>query len=284
VDVTTTRIGNVLTRTGGYLDGVASHSLQPYRGCPLGSSLCGVGCYVQHSRHLLGGRRWGGFVEVRENAAASYRRHVGRERRWARQAKGRFGVFLSSATEPFPPQEVRYRVTREVLHAMLEEPPDALVLQTHSARVEGEAEVLMQLAERCALRVHVSIETDRERIPGLPRHGSSIAARFRAARALKALGVPTVITVAPLLPIEDPEGFFARCAECADAVILDHWIGGDGTPDGRRTRSTPLPAAIARLDPSALELLYRDRMAEIARRHLPSRVGIGREGFAGRWS
>jgi DNA repair photolyase len=284
MEVTLRAVGSVLTRTGGYLDGVASHSLQPYRGCPLGKSLCGVGCYVQHARHLLAGRAWGSFVDVRENAAASYREQVGRERRWARRKHGLFSVFLSSATEPFPPQEATYRVTRGVLTAMLDEPPDELILQTHSHHVEGEGGLLAELSRRTRLRVHLSIETDRERLPGLPRHASPVARRFAAARALRASGIFTAITVAPLLPIADPEGFFALCAGSADAVVLDHFIGGDGTPDGRRTRATPLPAAIAAIDPAALDLAYRDRMAEIARRHLPGRVGLGAPGFAGSYA
>jgi len=277
-------VRSVLTRTCGYLDGVASHSLQPYRGCPLGRSLCGVGCYVQHARHLLAGREWGGFVEVRDNAAEAYLEQVKRERRWARARHGRFSVFLSSATEPFPPQEATHRVTRRVLAAMLDEPPDELILQTHSHCVEEERELLVELSRRARLRVHLSIETDRERLPGLPGHASPVARRFAAARAVRASGVFTVITVAPLLPIADPEGFFALCAESADAVVLDHFVGGDGTPDGRRTRATPLPAAIAAIDPTALDLTYRDRMAQIARRYLPERVGTGAPGFAGRYS
>jgi hypothetical protein len=47
----------------GYLRTVTSHSLQPYRGCTFGNSLCGVGCYVQHNRHLLAGRQWVGFLK-----------------------------------------------------------------------------------------------------------------------------------------------------------------------------------------------------------------------------
>ena len=92
-----------------------------------------------------------------------------------------------------------------------------------------------------------------------------------------------VVTVAPLLPIADPDAFFARIAVAADAVVLDHYIGGDGSPDGSRTRRTPLPSAMAAVDPASIGLAYRDRMAAVASRHLPGRVGLGRDGFAARW-
>lgn len=275
-------VDRILTRTGGYLKGVASHSLQPYRGCPLGRSLCGQYCYVQHSWFTTRGRAWGSFLEVRRNAASSYRRTVAAERRWARARYGAFSIFLSSSTEPFPPQERTYGVTRSVLEAMLEEPPDLVIVQSHSHRAASEIELYRRLLELAALRVHLSIESDRERLPGLPPPASSVTRRFDAARRLKEAGVPVVITVSPLLPIEDPEAFFARIAEVADAVVLDHFIGGDGSKDGRRTRSTALPQAMAAIEPWSLELGYLEAMLQVAARHLPGRVGRGSDGFAGR--
>jgi DNA repair photolyase len=285
VEITHTQVKNILTRTSGYLKTVTSHSLQPYRGCTLGRSLCGVGCYVRHNRWLTKGREWGSFLEVRDNAAEAYRAGYERERRWARRAQGRgeFSIFLSSSTEPFLPQERRFRITRQVLEAMLELPPDALILQSHSHGVADYLELYRELSRRCRLRVHVSIETDREGLPGLPPPGSPVERRFEAARTLKEAGVETVITVSPLLPIRDPEAFFRRCSECADAVVLDHFVGGDGSPDGRRTRATPLPQAIAAVEPEAESLAYRDRMVDIAHRHLPGRVGVSIDGFAGRY-
>src|SRR5262249_35363975 len=99
MEAETTRVRSVLTRASGYLRPVCSHSLQPYRGCPLGASLCGVGCYVRHAGHITRGREWGRFLEVRENAADAYREGYDRERAWARANRDGFVIFLSSATE-----------------------------------------------------------------------------------------------------------------------------------------------------------------------------------------
>ncbi len=282
MNIETTHVQSILTRASGFLEPVCSHSLQPYRGCPLGSSLCGVACYVRHSGHITRGRVWGEFLEVRENAAESYIRGYEKERAWARSRRDGFTIFLSSATEPFPPQERRFGVTRSVLSAMCDHPPDGLIVQTHSPLVVEALDVLEPLARRCRLRVHVSIETDRARLPGLPPPASPVARRFEAARALRDAGLHVVITVAPLLPIAEPEPFFARVAECADAVVLDHFIGGDGSATGARTLRTELPRAMGAVEPESVALTYRDRMADIAERFLPGRVGIGAEGFAGR--
>ena len=277
-------IGNILTRTTGYLKSVSSHSAQPYRGCTLGLSLCGVGCYVRHNRWVTADRRWGSFLEARGNAADSYLQNVEKERRWARKQRGEMGVFLSSSTEPFLPQEEKLGVTRALLEAMREAPPDALIVQTHSDRVARRVDLLRDLAACCRLRVHVSIETDRERIAGLPSHASSVESRFVAVRCLRDAGIFTVVTVAPVLPVEDPKAFFSRIAASADAVVVDPFIGGDGTPDGRRTLATPLPEAMARIDAGSTALEYRERIVAVARRCMPGRVGVSVEGFAGRYA
>ena len=279
---TQVEIRSILTRSTGYLKTVCSHSLQPYRGCPFGKALCGVGCYVQHNIYVTQGRPWGSFLEVRHNAAEVYTRDFVKEQRWARKSRGGFSIFLSSATEPFPPSESRHRVTARVLDAMIAQPPDTLIVQTHSHRVIEQLPVLMQLNERTRLRVHLSIETDREQIPGLPPHASSIASRFLAAEHLKRAGIRVIVTVSPLLPIADPETFFSRIAEVADGVVIDHFIGGDGSPNGSRTLRTALPEAMRRLNPASLELTYREQMSEVARRYLPGRVGEHIDGFADR--
>lgn len=281
--VTTTRVREILTRSSGFLRDVCSHSLQPYRGCSLGGSLCGVACYVQHNGWLTRGARWGSFLEVRENAAEAYRASADRERRWARAKRGRFAIFLSSSTEPFLPQEKSHGVTASVLAAMLDDAPDALILQTHTHHVADRIDVLRALAARTELRVHLSIETDREHLPSLPPHASPVEARLTAAKTLREAGLRTIVTVSPLLPIADPHAFFARLAACADAVVIDHFIEGDGTPDGQRTRATPLPAVMEAIEPGSSSLDYRDRIVAIAAHHLPGRVGVSRDGFAGRY-
>ena len=166
---------------------------------------------------------------------------------------------------------------------MLERPPDELILQTHSDRVMDALELCRELAGRCALRVHLSIESDRDRLPGLPPPACSVDARFKAASALRAAGVRVIITVSPLLPIEDPAAFFRRVDEAAEGVVIDHFIAGDGSRDGSRTRHTRLPQAMAEVDPGSTDLAYRDRIVAIAREVMPGRVGVNIDGFAGRF-
>ena len=118
----------------------------------------------------------------------------------------------------------------------------------------------------------------------LPPSASPVEKRIAAAAKLRAAGLWTVVTVSPLLPIDDPNRFFARLADVADAVVIDHYIGGDGTAAGSRTLRTPLPQAMAAVLPRSVALAYRDEITAIARRYFPGRVGININGFAGKWA
>jgi len=273
---------SILTRSSGYLATVCSHSLNPYRGCSYGNSLCGVACYAQFQFQARASGPWGGFLGVKHEAAELYLKSAPRERRWAR-AQGCFSVFMASSTDPFVPQERSYRISRRILLAMLQEPPDELIVQTHSPLVLDELETLQKLAGLCQLRVHLSIEGDRERLPGLPPPAFSLQRRLNTARQLKAAGLRVVATLAPLHPLGNPAAFFQELGNCVEAVVIDHFIEGDGSRGGARTHRTPLPSAMERVHPGSSRLEYREQVIEWAQQHFPGRIGVGCQGFAGRY-
>jgi hypothetical protein len=49
----------------------------------------------------------------------------------------------------------------------------------------------------------------------------------------------------PLLPLADPLAFARRLDATCDRVILDHYLIGDGSPGGWRTRRTGFPDRLA---------------------------------------
>jgi DNA repair photolyase len=167
---------------------------------------------------------------------------------------------------------------------MVDSPPDFLILQTHSHHVADYLDLYPRLMRATKLRVHLSIESDRDDLPGLPRSASSVTKRMEAAAALKGAGIPVVITVAPLLPIDRPDEFFRRVAEVADAVVIDHFIGGDGSPNGARTLKTELPNAMEAICPGSTKLAYREQILTLARSYFPGKVGVNIAGFAGQFT
>lgn len=281
ITISQTTVKQILTRCSGYLTEISTHSLQPYRGCSFGNSLCGVGCYVQHNPFVTRGRDWGSFLEVRSNAAEIYLKTAQREQSWAHRSQRAFSIFCSSSTDPFVPQEKRFGITKSLLEAMLVFPPDQLILQTHSTGILNVLEQIKRLKQVIDLRVHVSIESDYDRLQGLPPPAASVFHRLETCKILKQMGIPVTVTVAPLLPIEHPQQFFKAIETAADGVIIDHFIGGDGSRNGNRTRKTALYKAMWEVNPNSVTIEYRKQIIEIARQIMPGRVGVGSSGFAG---
>lgn len=274
---------SILTRTSGYLKNVCSHSLNPYVGCGFGRSSCGEGCYVRFNQWLMRGREWGSFVDIKINAAEIYLHTVEKEKKWARKNGGSFSIFFSSSTDPWQPVEKKYRVTRRLLETMHEVPPDQLILQTHSASLLDDLERIQSLSRICDLRVHISIEGDRDHLDGLPPPPCSLEERVGVLKKLADLRIPVVACLSPLYPMQDPDAFFSRLSQIGiTAVVIDHFIEGDGSRDGSRTLKTKLPQVMAKALPESLDLSYRDVIARIAGKYLP--VGISASGFAGHYS
>ena len=283
MDITEVQCQSILTRASGYLRQVCSHSLNPYIGCGFGRSACGVGCYVRHNAWLTKGRDWGDFVDVKSNAPEVYLKTFKAEQRWAHRKQKPFTIFFSSSTDPWQPIEKQYRITRQLLEAMLTSPPDELILQTHATAMLEDLSLVAKLSRQCQLRVHVSIEGDMESLPGLPPPPATVAARIEVLRQLSSAGIFVVACLSPLYPMKNPAYFFEQLAGAgADAVVIDHFIEGDGTVEGTRTWKTNLPDSMAAMDPESTHLEYRERIAAIARKYLP--VGISASGFAGHYS
>ena len=184
---------------------------------------------------LRDSRPWGGYLEAKVNAAEVYRRDIVRERR-----RGPVKVFMASVTDPYVPQEKRLKITRAILEAMLEAPPDKLVLQTHTPGPLRD----MDLLRRIDGSVQISVETDADSLPGFPPHAFAPAVRLDALRTLKEAGIDAVGVVAPLLPLNDPEAFARALDASCTRVILDHYLVGDGSKGGARTKRRGLPALL----------------------------------------
>ncbi len=272
---------SILTRTTGYLKSVCSHSLNPYSGCGFGNSSCGQGCYVRFNNWVNRGREWGSFVDVKTNDL--YSKTVDKEKSWAHRQLMPFSIFMSSSTDPWQPAEKKYRITRKVLQAMLLTPPDEIILQTHSSAILEDVGLIDELSRTCKLRVHISIEGDRDQLPGLPPPPCSVDSRIRTLEQLSSRGIFTVICLSPLHPLNDAELFFRRLKSAgASAVIIDHFILGDGTSNGSRTQKTSLPTIMKNIIPESIHLSYRDKVIDIARNYLPT--GVSSAGFAGNYS
>ena len=270
----------ILTRTSGFLGKGFTHTINVYHGCAFAHSLCGIFCYAQHNSWITKGRPWG-FYGSKHNLRDTYRRDYNRWKQSRDRNPRPLNIFMSSSTDPYMPQEHRFRRTQSLLEEMLKSPPDVLVIQTHSPLIVRDIELITQLSDRCKeLWVSVTVETDIDHLPGFPPHATSPAKRIKVLKQFRHRNVRTQATLSPLLPLAD-FGKFAHDLDLAcERIILDHYLLGDGA-HGVRTKRTGFPQL---LEQAGFEEWTRlDRFWEVrdfmARALGHERVLVSCEGF-----
>ncbi len=271
---------SILTPTGGFLAAGFTHTINAYQGCAFAGALCGLYCYAQHNQWITKGRAWG-LYGAKRRVREAYRRDHDRIKRPRRGEPGPLRIYMSSSTDPYIPQEKTLRLTRALLEEMIGRPPDVLVIQSHHTMVERDIDLIADLSTRGEVWVSLTVETDMDRVPGLLPHASPPARRLATLATFRARGIPTQATISPLLPLADPLAFARRLDAACDRVILDHYLIGDGSPGGWRTRRTGFPERLAAAgfgEWNDLAKLHevRDLMAGVLG---AGRVLVGCEGF-----
>ena len=107
---------------------------------------------------------------------------------------------LGANTDPYQPAEERLRITRGILE-VLSELGHPVGIITKSARVVRDLDLLVPMARRNLVHVHLSITTLN---PTLARRmeprASSPSRRIEAVRRLSAAGVPVSVLASPMIP------------------------------------------------------------------------------------
>lgn len=270
----------ILTPTSGFLAAGYTHTINAYQGCSFAGSLCGTFCYAQHNRWITRGRAWG-LYGAKQHVGAAYRHDYDRIKQPKRGEPGPLRIYMSSSTDPYLPQEKVLRLTRSLLEEMRARPPDVLVIQSHHPLIGRDIDLIADLASACELWVSLTVETDRESLPGFPPPASSPARRLATLETFRARGIPTQAAISPLLPLADPEAFARRLDAACDRVIVDHYLIGDGSRHGWRTRRTGFAqrleqAGFGEWNDLAKLWEVRDRLAAVLG---AGRVLFGCEGF-----
>jgi DNA repair photolyase len=193
----------ILSKTAGFIaEAGFTHSLTPARNCTFGCTYC----YVP-TMGIYGGlkpedwKHWGQFTTYKSNSAELLRR----ESRPAQR------IYCSPLVDPYQPAEEEERMMPRILDALLEAPPRVFTIQTRGPLILRDLDRLRILSNRTTLRVSFSITTNRDDVRRLYEpHCASIEERLNVVRALRAAGIETYATLAPLLPC-DPEAL-ARAA------------------------------------------------------------------------
>src|SRR3989475_5400981 len=188
---------DITTGTGDFIaDGVVSHN-----------------CYARRTHWFLdqdGVNGWGSRIFVKINAPEVLRRELAQPS-WTREE-----VHLGTATDPYQPAEGAYKISRQILEALLaaDTPVDIV---TRSSMVVRDADLLKRLAEGPGALVCFSIATMDATValeiePDVPPP----LRRVEALRSLAPGRVPDALLPAPVLPgITDQPKQLAAVVEAA---------------------------------------------------------------------
>lgn len=152
---------------------------------------------------------WGGFVDIKVNAADSLQRQVKRIRRGY--------IIVGSVTDPYQPVERKFGITRKCLE-VLSRTDLAVHILTRSNIIVRDIDVLKQMPN---VEAGFSITTDDDDIRKIfEPNAPPIKARVEALEALHIAGIRTYVFVGPLFPL-DPEHFASMIAGHTDEVLID---------------------------------------------------------------
>lgn len=197
--------------------GMSFWSINPYVGCAFGCAYC----YARYAHRYVAERLtatqatshgahdelgelppWLAFerrIFVKREAGAILRRELRRPARF--RALQRETVVIGTATDPYQPAERRFRITRGVLETLAEQQGLSVTIITKSPLITRDIDLLLRIAARSRLSVHVSlITTDRELARRLEPRAPTPEARLRAIARLRAHGIEVGVNVMPVLP------------------------------------------------------------------------------------
>jgi DNA repair photolyase len=188
---------SILTKSSGFMEDY-DYTLNPYSGCTFGCTYC-YAAFFARERSLQDS--WGYWVRVKENALELL------QRKRKRPLTGKT-IYMSSVTDPYQPIERDLGLTRSLLEELEQYHKPRIVIQTRSPIVTRDIDLFMKFE---FIQVNMTITTDDEEVRRLFEPScSSIKARLAAITEVQKAGIPSCITMTPLLPVQDPVAFAMR--------------------------------------------------------------------------
>ena len=267
---------SILSPTTGYIAAAGfSHSLTPARNCTFGCSYC----YVPSMR-IYGGlkpddwRRWGQFTTFKSNAPELSHKQLREDQR----------IYCSPLVDPYQPAEEARQLMPPLLDAVIRRAPRVFTIQTRGPVILRDLEQLVELSHRTTLRVSFSITTNRESVRRLYEpHCVPISERLEVVRRLRAAGIATFATLAPILPC-DPEELAALALESTDQDIIGDALHVRAVkPRGATTREAALAISERREFSAWLDPIFQSEVTariSAAVTKAGRRFATGPEGFA----
>jgi DNA repair photolyase len=212
VEFRSLKVRSILTRSVSKRKLWFARTINPYRGCEFACRYC----YARYTHEFLELRDPAAFerlIFVKENAAWL----LDQELRTLRPDEE---IAISTATDPYQPNERRAGVTRSLLEVLSRRRGLRIGIVTKSTLIERDIELLRVIADRNELVLHITITTpDGELARKLEPRAPRPDLRFRTVRQLRAAGLRTGVLCSPLLPgITDDATSLDRMAALAKSA------------------------------------------------------------------
>jgi DNA repair photolyase len=220
-------------------------SINPYRGCEHGC----IYCFARptHAFHDLSpGLDFESKLFAKPNAAVLLRAELSKPGYIARP------IAFGTNTDPYQPIEREWRITRDCI-AVLAETNHPLTITTKSDRVTRDIDLLAPMAAKGLAAVAVSITTlDPKIAMTVEPRAPAPTRRLAAVKQLSDAGIPTYVSIAPVIPaITDHE--------------MEHILESAAEAGARAAFFLPvrLPFEVAPLFRAWLDAHFPDRAAKV---------------------
>lgn len=198
-------VKSILTKSpvhGGY-------TASPYAGC---AHNC-LYCYAKYLKDWTGhdNEQWGEYIDVKYWEPLT-----------EKQKSKLHGaeIFISSATDPYQPAEIKYGRTRALLEELIGTEANILVV-TKSNLVVKDIELFKKLDATVALSINTLDESFRSDMD----KSSTVKAKLCTLNTLHKNGVHTVCFISPIFPgITDAPAIIKEVTGKCDAVYLEHLV------------------------------------------------------------
>ncbi|SHJ49039.1 PA0069 family radical SAM protein [Aquimarina spongiae] len=170
-----------------------AYSLNPYQGCEHGC----VYCYARNSHEYWGygaGIDFESKILIKKNAPELLEQKL-KSKRW-----DACPISLSGNTDCYQPVEKKLKITRQLLQLFLKYKHPVGII-TKNALIQRDMDILAELAKDNLVVVFLSITSLQEETRRIlePRT-ASIKKRLETLEKLTAIGVPTNVMMAPIIP------------------------------------------------------------------------------------
>jgi len=187
--------------------------VNPYRGCEHGC----VYCFARPTHTWLGhsaGLDFETRLYAKRDAASLLRKEL------AKPSYRCEPIAIGVNTDAYQPLERQLGITREILEVLLETKHPAYLI-TKSSLIERDIDLLQEMSKLNLVTACVSVTTlDRELARKLEPRATSPQRRLQTIQTLSEAGIPTRVSVSPVIPALNEEELDKIVAAAADAGAL----------------------------------------------------------------